>query len=81
MLSTEPFQRNQFPWPDDLAGLDHAAGTDLVEEIVTAEGIDCGWQRNGHLYFGHKRAHFATMQKSVAWHPECYTILVKCLYR
>ncbi len=41
---------------------------DLVEEIVTTEGIDCGWQRHGHVYLACKRAHFAAMQKSVAWY-------------
>ena len=41
---------------------------DLVEEVVTTEGIDCDWQRPGHLYVAYKRAHFAAMQKSVAWY-------------
>lgn len=41
---------------------------DLVEEIVTTEAIDCGWQRYGHLYLAYKPAHFAAMEKSVAWY-------------
>jgi glycine/D-amino acid oxidase-like deaminating enzyme len=45
---------------------------DLVEEIVTTEGIDCDWRRHGHLYLASKRAHFAAMQKSVAWYRNTF---------
>ena len=41
---------------------------DLIEEIVTTENIDCDWRRHGSLYLACKRAHFAAMEKSVAWH-------------
>ena len=43
---------------------------DLLEEIVTTEGIDCDWRRKGHVYLAYKRNHFDAMHKSVAWYRD-----------
>jgi glycine/D-amino acid oxidase-like deaminating enzyme len=38
---------------------------DLLEEIITAEEIDCEWQRNGYVALAYKASHFAQMQHKV----------------
>lgn len=43
---------------------------DLVEELVTTEGIDCDWRRSGHVYLAYKRSHFDAMRKSAAWYRD-----------
>lgn len=43
---------------------------DLLEEIVTTEGIDCHWQRDGHICVAYKPSHFTALQKKAAWMKE-----------
>ncbi len=40
---------------------------DLIEQIVTEEGIDCDWVRNGHVGLAFKQSHFEHMKQRAAW--------------
>jgi glycine/D-amino acid oxidase-like deaminating enzyme len=40
----------------------------LVEELITAEGIECGYQRRGYMALAYRPAHFTTMLDSAEWH-------------
>ena len=40
---------------------------DLIDEIVTEEGIDCDWRRDGHLGLAYKKSHFESMKQRVGW--------------
>ncbi len=41
---------------------------DLVDEIISSEGIECDWQRNGHIALAYKPSHFEKMQQSAEWY-------------
>ena len=43
---------------------------ELIDELVRSEGIDCNWQRDGHLHLASKEAHFEAMQDNAAWFRE-----------
>ena len=40
---------------------------ELIDELVRNEGIDCNWQRDGHLHLASKEAHFEAMRDNAAW--------------
>lgn len=40
---------------------------DLIEQLVTDEGIDCDWQRRGHIALAAKATHFAHQQSHHKW--------------
>ncbi|MCP5098076.1 MAG: FAD-binding oxidoreductase [Chloroflexi bacterium] len=40
---------------------------DLLEEIITEEGLDCDWVRNGHVALAFKKSHFERMKKKADW--------------
>lgn len=40
---------------------------DLVEALAQTEGIDCDWQRSGHVHLAFKPSHFEAMRDNVAW--------------
>ena len=43
---------------------------ELIVELVESEGIDCNWQRDGHLHLASKESHFEAMQDNAAWFHE-----------
>lgn len=43
---------------------------ELVVELVHSEGIECNWQRDGHLHLASKESHFEAMQDNAAWFRE-----------
>ena len=45
---------------------------DLIDELVTTENIDCGWQRNGHVALAYKESHFEGMKASHKWYVDTF---------
>jgi len=43
---------------------------DLIGEIVADEGLDCHFQRKGHVALAYKATHFETMQTRARWMEE-----------
>ena len=43
---------------------------DLVEDLATAESIDCNWRRDGHAHLASKESHFEAMQDNAVWFRE-----------
>lgn len=43
---------------------------DLIEQLVQTEGLDCDFQRRGHLALAYKPTHFDTMRTNVEWYKK-----------
>jgi glycine/D-amino acid oxidase-like deaminating enzyme len=40
---------------------------DLIDQLVSEEGIDCDWRRNGHIALAAKASHFENQKQSSQW--------------
>jgi glycine/D-amino acid oxidase-like deaminating enzyme len=43
---------------------------DLIDQLVHEEGIDCHWQRNGHIALAAKASHFEAQKQTSQWLKE-----------
>ncbi len=54
----------KFFWQWSIDACDH------VEKIVTEEGIECDFHRNGQIYLAYKPSHFISAKKSFLLEPD-----------
>ena len=66
MHKTYGAKRAKFFWQWALDAVDH------VENVIAEEGIDCDWERRGHIALAHKPAHYEGFKAYKAWLKESY---------
>jgi glycine/D-amino acid oxidase-like deaminating enzyme len=60
---------------------DSVSSLDTVERIVHEEGIECGFNRSGHLLLANKPAHFTSMQYEAEWFEKHFNYSTRLVTR